>query len=563
MKYRISLFVPILLLSLFFIGVRPVSAQKPDSNPSNAYEWRGCMIDVSRHFFTIDVLKKQIDVLSSYGINRLHLHLTDAGGWRFVFPAYPRLATLAAWRTESDWDKWWGKGDRRYLPEGTPGAYGGYYTESELRDLILYASERGVMIVPEVEIPGHSEEVTEAYPELKCEGNTEAQADICPSNPASYKFIDELIAEVVRIFPSEYIHIGGDEAGKIHWRTCPRCLAMAKQLGLKSTDELQDHIVSYAMRRVLEHGRKPVCWDDALCSSLPQGSIIMVWRDVAEAQRALDMGYDVVFSPSQYCYLDYAQDAPQSQPRSFGGYLPLKRVWEMQPPKGILGVQGNLWTEYVSTPEHLEYMLYPRMLAVAEVGRLGEKRPPYDEFRAWAQGETDHLRSKGINSFDLRREQGDRKESLQPTVHNALGAKVVYHRPFYPSYNAGGEQALVDGLRGNWQHGDGRWQGFLGENCLDLTLDLGEIRTLHSISMDFLQVDVAGIYLPKDLVIMASADGENFVELFRKQHPKEPRTISFIENWAWKGEANVRYLRITGKAESRGEWIFTDEIVIR
>lgn len=563
MKSRITLLVPAVLLWLFLAKWHTVSAQVLHQSSPNAYEWRGCMIDVSRHFFGVDVLKKQIDILSSYGINRLHLHLTDAGGWRFVLSGYPRLTELSAWRTESDWDKWWGEGDRRYLPEGTPGAYGGYYTEAELKALIAYANERGIMIVPEVEIPGHSEEVMAAYPELKCVGNDGAQADFCASNPACYKFIDHLIDEVVRIFPSDYIHIGGDEAGKTHWRTCSRCREMASRLGLKSTDELQDHIVSYAMRRVTAHGRKPVCWDDALCDSLPEGSIVMVWRDVKQVQRALEKGYDVIFSPSQYCYLDYAQDAPQSQPRSFGGYLPLKRVWEMELPKGILGVQGNLWTEYVATPQHMEYMLYPRMLAIAEVGRLGDKRPPYEVFRAWALEQTEHLRRNNVNTFDLKHEQGDRPETLQPVVHKALGAKVIYHKPFYPSYNAGGEQALVDGLRGNWQHGDGRWQGFLGENCLDLTLDLGKTSTLQSIGMDFLQADVAGIYLPKELCIMASTDGKNFVEIFRKEHPKEPRTISFIEHWKWEGKIKARYLRVVGKAGSRGEWIFTDEIVVR
>lgn len=556
----LSLLCCSLLLS-FSQGVAKTSRSFPTT--PYAYDWRGCMLDVSRHFFPVEVLKRQIDVLSHYGINRLHLHLTDAGGWRFEVPGYPRLTNLAAWRTESDWELWWIKGDRRYLPEGTPNAYGGYYTEEKLRELVNYATERGILIVPEVEIPGHSEELTTAYPELKCEGNDGAQADVCPSQAASYQWINATIDALVRVFPSPYIHIGGDEASKQHWRQCKRCIALAQQLHLKSTDELQHHIVQYAMRRVAARGRIPICWDDALCDDLPPNSIVMVWRDIAIVEQARAKGYAVVFCPSRYCYLDYAQDAPWSQPRSFGNYLPLKEVWNMPLPEGILGIQGNLWSEYVSTPEHLEYMLYPRMLAIAEVGRLGANRPEYSKFRTWCLQELEHWREKGLHTFDLRKEKGDRPASQKPTLHKARGKTVHYHRAPHSQYRAGGTTALVDGLQGNWQHSDGRWQGFLGDSCLDVTIDLGTTQSLKRVAMDFLQADGAGIYLPAEWELWTSTDGRHFSLLHQRSHSKQQRAISFVERWTWMGRTRTRYLRVVGRPAQASDWIFTDEIIVQ
>lgn len=191
-----------------------MQAQEKENVISPAYSWRGCMLDLSRHFFTTDFLRKQIDFLAEHKINRLHLHLTDAGGWRIEIKKYPRLTEIAAWRTESDWHKWWIGGDRRYLHEGDSAAYGGYYTQNELRALVAYAQEKGITIVPEIEMPGHSEEVTATYPELKCVGNEGAQADMCPSNEATYTFLENVLQEVMQIFPSRWIHIGGDEASR-------------------------------------------------------------------------------------------------------------------------------------------------------------------------------------------------------------------------------------------------------------------------------------------------------------------------------------------------------------
>lgn len=566
-----------LIIFTFFIAVGqilcPASSfanQQTDNSPP-AYSWRGCMIDVSRHFFPISFLKRQVDVLSTYRINRLHLHLTDAAGWRFEMKGYPQLTQRAAWRTQSDWGLWWEAGDRQYVNEGTPGAYGGYYTVEELQDLVAYASERGITVVPEVEIPGHSEEVTAVLPQLKCEGNTGAQGEVCPSAPATYRFIDDVLTEVVRIFPSDYIHIGGDEAAKDHWRKCPRCQQMAQALGLSSTDLLQDHIVRYAMRKVVALGRRPIGWDDALCDSLPDGTAIMIWRSPEMAQKALDKGYDVIYSPLQYCYLDYVQDAPQTQPLSFGGYLPLDRVWAMQPPKGVMGVQGNLWTEFIETPEHAEMMLYPRIMAIAEVGIKGEARGSFKSFRKRALKEVKRLQDLGYSPFDLKNEAGHRPESLHRIKHKALGAKVTYNKPYSETYTAGGASALVDGLQGDWVHTDGRWQGFMTDSCLDITIDLGSVKTVRSVSMSFLQSEEAYIFEPKTISFSTSVDGKHFTLLSKRKiartAPKGiyvPRQKSFIHPLSWDNYAKkMRYIRVQGSATGVGHWIFADELIVR
>lgn len=568
---------PIIFACLFAIGHLLCHAQPSSSTPLSrevappAYTWRGCMIDVSRHFFPISFLKRQVDILASYRINRLHLHLTDAAGWRFEMKGYPQLTQRAAWRTQSDWGRWWEAGDRQYVDEGTPGAYGGYYTVTELQDLVRYAAERGIVIVPEVEFPGHSEEVTAVLPQLKCEGNTGAQGEICPSAPDTYRFIDDVLAEVARIFPSDYIHIGGDEAAKEHWRNCPRCQKMANDLGLSSTDLLQDHIVRYAMRRVASLGRRPIGWDDALCDSLPAGTAIMIWRSPEMAEKALAKGYDVIYSPLQHCYLDYVQDAPQTQPLSFGGYLPLDKVWAMQPPKGVMGVQGNLWTEFIETPEHAEMMLYPRIMAIAEVGLKGKARGSFKSFRKRALQEVARLQSLGYSPFDLKKEAGHRPESLHRIKHKACGAKVTYNKPYSESYTAGGVSALVDGLQGDWVHTDGRWQGFMTDSCLDITIDLGKVKTVRSVSMNFLQSEEAYIFEPKMVSFSTSVDGKHFTLLSERKITRTvskgvyvARQKSAIRPMTWDvSEKKMRYIRVQASATGVGHWIFADEIIVQ
>lgn len=581
-----------LLLPLFFLFSAFSFAQE-----QTAFPWRGCMIDVSRHYFPTEFLYKQVDVLSGMGINRLHLHLVDAAGWRMEIKSHPELTAKTAYRTQSDWDKWWVGRDRNYATKDMPNAYGGYYTQDELRGLVKYAAQKGITVVPEIEMPGHSEELIYALPHLNCAPVVVVQegadgtffrdevleevrntGDVCPANKMVYELFEDVLTEVMDVFPSEYIHIGGDEASKANWDKCPRCGELREKLG-GDNEVLQAYMIRRMTKWLNDHGRKAIVWDEAVEGLKSQdtgieisrdGLAVMNWRSVSIAHEALALGYKVILTPSAYYYLDYYQDVPKTQPRAIGGFLPLERVYSFDPQKEfdekerslVLGVQGNLWTEYVETPEHAEYMLYPRMYAIAEVGKAPAKRLAWKDFRKKALKEAKRLRKRGINAFDLTTEAGPRPEFLTPIKHLALGAKVNYYKPYNDKYKAGGESALTDGLRGNYEHGDGRWQGFCTGKCLDVLIDLGEVRDLHEIYMDFIQNSGAWIYLPKVFMLSASEDGEGFEYLMGREEPKRTNVGTEFERYSWRGTTRARYLRIEAEATGEGEWIFTDEVVV-
>ena len=534
-----------------------------------AYAWRGAMIDVSRHFFPISFLKKQIDVMASFKMNRLHLHLTDAAGWRMEIKRYPRLTNFAAWRPEASWKKWW-NGDRKYCSEEEEGAYGGYYTQNELRDLVAYAAQRGITIIPEIEMPGHSEEVLTAYPELSCTHEPYKQADFCPGNVGTYDFLEHVLEEVMNVFPSRYIHIGGDEAAKKSWSSCPVCKKKMQEEYIKSFDGLQSHLIRHMSRFLESHGRHMIGWDEIIDDGYAKGTSVMVWRNMDYAKQAIDKGYDVVLSPTSNCYFDYYQDAPFWQPEAFGGHLTLEKVYSFVPDKGlneqqkkrIKGVQGNLWTEYVPTEEHAEYMLYPRLLALAEIGWNGTATKDYKEFRERALGMTDQLREKGVNAFNLREEIGERPEAQKTWKHMAYGAKVTYGKPYNRYYPANKELSLTDGIRGGWSHHDGKWQGFVGRNCFDVTVDLGEIKKVKSIGTEFMQNSGAEIFFPCKYEISISVDGQHFktIHSLRREVSKLPEFK--MDMWNWNGKVHARYIRVEALTGKLGGWIFADEIMV-
>lgn len=545
-----------------------------------SYPWRGCMIDVSRHLFPFDFLLKQVDVLAHYKVNRLHIHLTDAGGWRMQIRRYPLLTQLAAWRTESDWRKWWIDGDRRYLAEDTPGAYGGYYTQDQLRLLVDYAVARGMTVVPEIEMPGHSDELTEAYPELKCEGNEGAQGDVCPSSEATFTFLENVLDEVMDVFPSRWIHIGGDEAGKDSWARCPRCQQKARELGLQSTADLQGYLMQRMANYLLRHGREAIGWDEILDDSLPESASslgpnvnVMVWRSLGAARKAMSRGHNVILSPGEY-YVNRYQDAPPTQPLAGGGYMPMSQLWERVDPSSfnsttaygrVIGVQGNLWTEYIATPGHAEYMLYPRLLAIAEVGWNGRKGE-YGPLRDAVCSQYPWLATNGVNAFDLRKEHGDRPEKTHMMLHKALGVRVIYNKPWSERYPARGALTLTDGYGGGWAYADGAWQGFLQTADstafpLDVTLDLGSMRSFGRVSISFMQSSEAWIYYPSELAISVSDSGQDFSEIYNSGlMARQDDGAYAIRDFGCSGKWRARFVRVRARARAEGEWLFTDEI---
>lgn len=551
-------------------GSYSVPSVEIEDTPRFAY--RGLMLDVSRHFSTKEFIKKQIDALAYYKINRLHLHLTDAAGWRLEIKKYPLLTDFAAWRTDPTWKKWW-NGGRKYLRYDEPGASGGYYTQDDIREILEYARQHYITVIPEIEMPSHSEEVLAAYPQLSCSGEPYKNSDFCVGNEETFTFLENVLTEVMELFPSEYIHVGGDEAGKSAWKTCPKCQKRMKDEHLANVDELQSYLIHRIEKFLNNHGRRLLGWDEILQGGIAPNATVMSWRGEEGGIAAVTSGHHAIMTPGAYCYLDSYQDAPYSQPEAIGGYLPLKKVYAYDPvpasltaeqAKLVYGVQGNLWVEYIPTPEHVEYMIYPRMLALAEVAWSAPERKSWPDFHTRALSAVADLQKKGYHPFDLSKEIGSRPESLQPVSHLALGKKVTYNSSYSPHYPAQGNTALTDGIRGDWTYGDGSWQGFVSDNRLDVTIDMEKETPIHSITAAFMQVVGAEVFLPETVVISISDDGINFTELQKQHFEVSKETPIRFTDISWQGEAKGRYVRYQAQAGSEfGGWIFTDEIIVK
>lgn len=551
-------------------GSYSVPSVEIEDTPRFAY--RGLMLDVSRHFSTKEFIKKQIDALAYYKINRLHLHLTDAAGWRLEIKKYPLLTDFAAWRTDPTWKKWW-NGGRKYLRYDEPGASGGYYTQDDIREILEYARQHYITVIPEIEMPSHSEEVLAAYPQLSCSGEPYKNSDFCVGNEETFTFLENVLTEVMELFPSEYIHVGGDEAGKSAWKTCPKCQKRMKDEHLANVDELQSYLIHRIEKFLNNHGRRLLGWDEILQGGIAPNATVMSWRGEEGGIAAVTSGHHAIMTPGAYCYLDSYQDAPYSQPEAIGGYLPLKKVYAYDPvpasltaeqAKLVYGVQGNLWVEYIPTPEHVEYMIYPRILALAEVAWSAPERKSWSDFHTRALSAVADLQKKGYHPFDLSKEIGSRPESLQPVSHLALGKKVIYNSPYSPHYPAQGNTALTDGIRGDWTYGDGSWQGFISDNRLDVTIDMEKETPIHSVTAAFMQVVGAEVFLPETVIISISDDGINFTELQKQHFEVSKETPIRFTDISWQGEAKGRYVRYQAQAGSElGGWIFTDEIIVK
>ena len=601
-------------------------------NPRFGY--RGLHLDVSRHFFSKEEVMKLLDVMSFYKLNTLHMHLTDAGGWRIEIDKYPKLTSETAFRTESDWRKWWDGRDRKYLPEGTPGAYGGYYTKEDIREIVKHAASKHINIIPEIEFPGHSEEVLMAYPELSCSGKPYQNGDFCIGNEKSFTFMEDVLAEVIDLFPSEYIHVGGDEAGKSAWKKCPKCQALMTEKGMKSVDELQSYMIHRAEEFLNSKDRKLIGWDEILEGGLAPEATVMSWRGEDGGIKSARMGHDVVMTPGNYMYLDFYQADPKTQPYAIGGYTPIKKVYSYDPVpadsltveecRHILGVQANTWTEYIQTPEHLEYMMFPRALAVAEIGWTPQELRTWEDFKPRMNAHISKLQGMGIRTFTLSDElevtmQVDtagreievildaekypaeiryttdgsvpvassalyagpitvqdsahikaaifRDGVLQGTptekkvdYHRAINKPIHYNSKLYEGYMAGGTNALLDGYRGGLTYLDGRWQGYLDD--LDCVIDMEEETDIHKVSIRFMQLIGPGVFQPGQVELLTSEDGENFISrgIVPTTVPADDPDLLFQE-YTFDGNWKTRYIRLKAPRANPG-FIFADEIVV-
>ncbi len=346
------------------------------------FSWRGMHLDSSRHFWSVEEVKRYLDVMAMYKLNRFHWHLTDDQGWRIEIKAYPLLSQVSCWREGTMVGHDFSSNDQI--------RYGGFYTQDEIREVVAYAAERGITVVPEVDLPGHMLAAMAAYPELGCTGGPYATWSIwgvsdqvlCAGKESTFLFLEGVLSEVAELFPGEYIHIGGDECPKDEWKKCPACQARIRELGLKDDERfsaeqyLQNYVTARIQAFLATKGKKVIGWDEILEGSLAPGATVMSWRGTAGAKQAAASGFDAILTPTSHCYFDYRQaEDPSGEPDSFDGVVTLEKIYSLDPLEGIapeqahhiLGVQANLWTEYISTPEHLEYMLLPRLLALSEV----------------------------------------------------------------------------------------------------------------------------------------------------------------------------------------------------
>ena len=369
------------------------------------FQHRGFMLDESRHYQGKEFVYKQLEMMALLKLNCFHFHLVDNPGWRLQIDAYPRLTQFTAWRpVEYFWDWEVNETGGDFVDEGTPGAYGGYYTKQDIAEILAFAAERHIEVIPEIEMPGHNYETRAAYPELACslkDGGTD-KWELCPGKEGTYEFLENVLLEVFDLFPNPYIHIGGDEAGKDNWAVCPDCQARMKTEGFTEVEQLQSYMIKRIESFAHEHGKRIIGWDEILQGGLAPDATVMSWRGTEGGMKAIEQGHDVIFTPTQYCYFDYKQDEAQYKP--VGKFLPLEKVYSFDPmvegiskedEHHVLGLQGNLWTEHVLEDWHAEMQIYPRLFAISEVGWTMAENKDWPAFERRASVLSDVAREWG------------------------------------------------------------------------------------------------------------------------------------------------------------------------
>ncbi len=590
------------------------------------FKWRGMHLDVSRHFFSPDMVKEFINLMAAYKMNTFHWHLTDDPGWRIEIKKYPLLTSVGAWRVE-DRDKGWG-GVPQAQP-GEPATYGGFYTQEQIKDIVQFAADRNITIVPEIEMPGHSAAAIAAYAALSCSqhpqlpmvaGNyNNISSNYCAGNDSVFTFLENVLTEVMNLFPSKYIHVGGDEVDKTDWKKCARCQARIKREGLKNEEELQSYFMKRIEKFIVSKQKKMIGWDEILEGGLAPEATVMSWRGERGGIEAAKMNHDVIMTPGYPCYFDHYQAGPEGEPLAFGGFNTVKAVYEYEPvpkelneaqAKRILGSQGNVWTEYITTPAYLEYMVLPRMPALAEVLWTPAKERNWDSFNERIQVLFKGYDQKGIHyspgNFTVYIKPVSQNgklfvsllsEALNPEIyyttdgsiptpqsnkyvqpiavdasvtikavavvkgkvmglrpaeqtfvlHKAIGKAVVYTNPVNKNYLADGPNSLTDGVRGTIAVGK-YWHGFEGKDLI-ATIDLGEAQSIKTISIGCYQNYRSWIFLPSAVTFEVSTDGVNFTTLQTVENKLSVNeTNATIYNFTTNfAEQKVKFIRVSAK----------------
>ena len=589
------------------------------------FAYRGMHLDVARHFFSVDEVKRYIDVMAIHKLNTLHWHLTDDQGWRIEIKRYPELTAVGSIRKATVVRKEWGTYD------DTP--YGGFYTQDEIRDVVEYAADRGVTVIPEIDLPGHMLAALTAYPELGCTGGPYevwgrwgvADDVLCPGREKTFEFLEGVLTEVMELFPSEYIHIGGDECPKVRWEKCPRCQAKIRQLGLKDDGEhtaehyLQSYVTDRIGKFLAQHGRRIIGWDEILEGRAPSDAVVMSWRGSEGGIAAAKLGHDVIMTPNSHFYFDYYQSLDtDAEPFGIGGYIPMEQVYSYDPAfpeltpeqqKHILGVQANLWTEYVLSDEHLEYMLLPRLAALSEVQWCQPETKDWNRFIGSFR--MDEIYSQmgyefakhifGVTaSYAVDPEKGGvvmtlttqggapirytldgsdptassplykapvtigesctikaaaLREGMQTPVYTrkfdfnkATGRRIALNAAPTLKYTYGGASLLVDGYRGGPVYSNGAWIGFLNEP-LDVTIDMQGAKPYSAVTVESLVEKGEWVFPPSSVGVYLSDDGREFTEAALMSVPQEtagsPDGVKPFK--VLFPETSARYLRVVAR----------------
>ncbi|HRH71226.1 MAG TPA: family 20 glycosylhydrolase [Flavobacteriales bacterium] len=600
------------------------------------FPWRGMHLDACRHFWSVEFTKKYIDLLARYKMNSFHWHLTEDQGWRIEIKKYPKLTEVGAWRSGSQI----GPYSRREY-DSIP--YGGFYTQDEIRDVVAYAKARHITVVPEIEMPGHAMAALAAYPQLGCTGGPyEVQRGwgvfddvFCAGNDSVFTVLEDVLTEVMDLFPSEMIHIGGDECPKERWKTCAKCQARMKTNGLKDEHELQSYFIQRIEKFVNNKGRTIIGWDEILEGGLAPNAAVMSWRGTEGGIAAAKEKHNVVMSPGSHCYFDHYQGDPANEPLAIGGYTTVQKVYSYEPipaelkpeeHKYILGAQGNVWTEYILTPEHVEYMAVPRMLALAEVLWTPKKKRDEKDFIRRLESDLPKLEAMKVNASkslyqvsilprrgkvagtievqlstsasgiiahqeegspdwfgytvplvldsDTRLRARSEKDGIVGPVserqfmfNSATAQQITLSVQPNERYNDGGAFTLVDGITAGEKRVNTEWLGW--REGVTITVDLGSEQDVRTIGIGALNEPHSWIHLPEQVEFSTSRDGKTFVQL--GSHKVDPG----VGRRAFKFDVagRTRYVRLTAKHPGKipeglpgagnAAWMFLDEVEVR
>ncbi len=410
------------------------------------FGWRGQLLDVSRHFLPMELVKKNIDYLARYKMNIFHMHLTDDQGWRVEIKKYPKLTEIGAWRVDYNDMGWWGRPAQK---PGDKATYGGYFTQDQIREIVQYAADRFITILPEIDVPGHSQAIIASYPEVSCDGKKYFVATggvakdntVCPGKEVTFEFIEDVLNEVLPLFPGNYFHIGGDECNKSQWKKCADCQRRIKKEGLKNEHGLQSYFIKRVEEMVNAHGKILIGWDEILEGGLAPNATVMSWRGEKGGITSAKMGHDVVMTPNNYCYLDLKQGNPELEP-PYGysrlllstaySYAPMPEALNNEEKKHILGVQGNLWGESIRGKKAMNYMLFPRLLAIAEVGWTPKEDRAWNDFVDRLEYNLVRLKNLGIgyapSMYNVNVEDiSEKKREHQFTLKTERGGLPIHY----------------------------------------------------------------------------------------------------------------------------------------